>query len=241
MKKIFAFALLLAFVSITVFGQDTIVFRNGDEVQAKVVKVSDAEIEFLIWNNQGGPVYVKKVADVFMVKYSGGLKDVFVSQREKYVRKSIKVLDSIQNTGGQIYDSYGYVNLYDRSMSDDVLRQILTEDEYNTFVSARKQQSIGAAFTLSGLVMSAVGLIFTFVLDGKTYGIPVMVIGDVLTTIGIPTWAIGGGRSRWVMNSYNGRMRSYNLSLSVSPLLMLNPGQMEDRSLNYGLGLTFKF
>ena len=145
MKKVFSFALLLAFVSITVFAQDTIVFRNGDEVQAKVVKVSDAEIEFLIWNNQSGPVYVKKVADVLMVKYNGGHRDVFVSQREKYVKKSIKVLDSIQNMGGQIYDSYGYVDIYDRSMTDDVLRQILTEEEYNTFVSAGIQKSIGAA------------------------------------------------------------------------------------------------
>ena len=89
--------------------------------------------------------------------------------------------------------------------------------------------------------MSAAGLIFTFVLDGKTYGIPVMVIGDVLTAAGIPIWAIGGGRSRWVVNSYNSRMMSDNLSLSVSPLLMLNPGQMRDRSMSYGLGFTFNF
>lgn len=239
MKKIFAFALLLAFVSITVFGQDTIVFRNGDEVQAKVVKVSDAEIEFLIWNNQSGPVYVKKVADVFMVKYNGGHKDVFNNvQVDSKTNKKESIYDSITEVtirGRFIYGDNGI------RMDDSFAKRILTADEYRTFKSAVGQESMGTSLTFSGIVVEAAGFIFIFVSNLKAIGIPLVVVGNVMSMVGIPLWAVGSGRLNWVENSVNSRLKGNSLSWSVAPYLMVNPDRSCSKGHCYGVGLTFNF
>lgn len=68
---------MLSLAAINVAAQDIIVMRNGDEVEAKVVKVSSNEVEYHKWSNLEGPVYSVAKTDVFMVKYKNGEKDVF--------------------------------------------------------------------------------------------------------------------------------------------------------------------
>ena len=53
--------------------------RNGDELQVKVVKISADEVEYKKWSNPDGPSYVVPKAEVFMIKYQNGDKDVFDS------------------------------------------------------------------------------------------------------------------------------------------------------------------
>lgn len=62
------------------YGQDVIVQKNGDEIKAKVEQVLDTEIKYRKFDNPGGPVYSIKKAEVFMIKYENGSKDVFTSQ-----------------------------------------------------------------------------------------------------------------------------------------------------------------
>ena len=71
--------LLLAFclLSIGVFAQDVIIKRNGDEIQAKVLTVSASQVDYKKWSNQEGPTYILPRADIFMIKYANGDKDVF--------------------------------------------------------------------------------------------------------------------------------------------------------------------
>jgi hypothetical protein len=67
MKKI----VLLTMLMVAAFGikaQDTIVLRNGNEVKAKVEKISSNEIEYRSWEFQDGPLRTKSVDEVFMIK-----------------------------------------------------------------------------------------------------------------------------------------------------------------------------
>lgn len=59
------------------FAQDVLTKRNGDELQVKVTKVSADEVEYKKWANPDGPSYVVPKAEVFMIKYQNGDKDVF--------------------------------------------------------------------------------------------------------------------------------------------------------------------
>ena len=61
------------------FAQDVLTKRNGDELEVKVIKVSTDEVEYKKWSNPDGPSYVVPKAEVFMVKYQNGDKDVFDS------------------------------------------------------------------------------------------------------------------------------------------------------------------
>jgi hypothetical protein len=73
----------LLFVCITggaVKGQDVIIKKNGDEIKAKVEQVLDTEIKYRRSDNLTGPVYSISKAEVFMIRYENGAKDVFDSK-----------------------------------------------------------------------------------------------------------------------------------------------------------------
>jgi hypothetical protein len=57
-----------------------IVKKNGDEIKAKVEEVLSAEIKYRKFENPTGPVYSIPKADVFMIRYENGSKDVFGTQ-----------------------------------------------------------------------------------------------------------------------------------------------------------------
>lgn len=57
--------------------QDVIIKRNGDEIESKISKVSENEIEYRKWTNLEEPLYTLKTSQIFMIKYKNGEKDVF--------------------------------------------------------------------------------------------------------------------------------------------------------------------
>lgn len=83
------------------FAQDIIIMRNGKEIQAKVAKINNDNIEYKKWTNQYGPIYTVPKQDVFLIKYVNGDKDIFTdedtqpkpqqssnSAEPKYIKKS---------------------------------------------------------------------------------------------------------------------------------------------------------
>jgi len=95
LRFIFCFCLLLT--GLESFSQDVIILKNGDEIQSKVTEVLTDIIKYKKWNNQDGPVYSSNKADVFMIKYQNGTKDVFnitqIQTTPKPIDNSNKVLE----------------------------------------------------------------------------------------------------------------------------------------------------
>jgi len=56
---------------------DIIVFRNGNEVKAKVTEIGTDEIKYKRCDYLTGPVMSVKKSEVFMIKYANGEKEVF--------------------------------------------------------------------------------------------------------------------------------------------------------------------
>ena len=242
-KTLLSFIIFL-FVGILSFAQDTIIFRNGDEVVAKVSEVSDSEIKYHLWNNQSGPIYVKKASDIFMVKYKGGYKEVY----DNYISQSGSESEweslrsyALSTYGAKnIYIRSGYVKMDGKMLSREELSRILMSDELHTYYSAVGQSTAGALMTLFGLAVGITGGILTFAAINTKVGLPLFIVVDVLTTVGIPLWAIGGGRLDWVVDSYNNRVAGKNYSLYIESRMM---NYRSDRGNNTadGLGLTLNF
>ena len=57
--------------------QDKLTLNNGDEVNAKVLEITDSEIKFKKSDNLTGPTRVINKSDVFSIKYENGTKDFF--------------------------------------------------------------------------------------------------------------------------------------------------------------------
>lgn len=70
----------------TVCAQDIIQKKDATEIQAKVLKITDTEIEYQRWDNPDGPIYTIPAEDVFTITYQNGSKEVishFDSSRDR--------------------------------------------------------------------------------------------------------------------------------------------------------------
>ena len=76
MKKFLSVALLTA-TTVAVKAQDVIVFRNADEIEAKVTAVTEDKLSYRRWDNLDGPEYTIGKEQIFYVKYQNGTKDIF--------------------------------------------------------------------------------------------------------------------------------------------------------------------
>ncbi len=87
MKKIYSLLLkiylvlsILLITGLRAHGQDVIVLKNGEEIKAKVEQILDTEIKYRKSDNLTGPIYSAKKAEIFMIRYANGTKDVFGDQ-----------------------------------------------------------------------------------------------------------------------------------------------------------------
>lgn len=82
-KTVWALVFMLTAFSFLAGAQDVIVLHNGDEIKAKVEEVGTDEVRYRKFENPSGPVYTIKRADVFMIRYESGGRDVFNQQTQQ--------------------------------------------------------------------------------------------------------------------------------------------------------------
>ena len=79
-KKILQLLAVLAIVILpqtNLLCQDIIILKNGDEIEAKVTEIDLEVIRYKRANHLDGPSITLSKADIFMIKYENGMKDVF--------------------------------------------------------------------------------------------------------------------------------------------------------------------
>ena len=89
--------LLLVFALVfsgTIFGQDLIILRNGDEIKAKVTEINADDISYKRESNPTGPTYKLQKSKIFFIRYASGDKDFFgkpdpVQNKPAPVQKSV--------------------------------------------------------------------------------------------------------------------------------------------------------
>ena len=107
MKKL---ALLFAFVlfMLPARSQDTIVFKDASEIEAKVTDITNETISYVKWNNPDGPKYTVNKSEIFYVKYQCGDKDVFSDVRTKSASKGLRTSADKFRFDGIRLQSYVY-------------------------------------------------------------------------------------------------------------------------------------
>src|SRR5204862_1564342 len=55
---------------------DVLLFKDGSEIRAKVLEISPNEVKYKRCDNPDGPSYVSRKADLFMIKYANGSREV---------------------------------------------------------------------------------------------------------------------------------------------------------------------
>lgn len=84
--------LLLVFLltSAISFAQDNIIKKDGSELQAKVIEVTEEFIKYKRFDNLKGPLYSIHKKDVFIIQYENGTKDVFNAESAITPKKTPK-------------------------------------------------------------------------------------------------------------------------------------------------------
>jgi hypothetical protein len=55
---------------------DVLLFKDGSEIRAKVLEISPNEVKYKRCDNLEGPSYVSRKADLFMIKYANGSREI---------------------------------------------------------------------------------------------------------------------------------------------------------------------
>lgn len=148
MNRIF-FIFIFVLSAINAIAQDVIIKRDGNEIQAKVLKVSDTEINYVKWNNLEGPTYTLSKSEIFMIKYKNGEKDIFERDKEQDAKP-------VQTQPVPVYPSQ---NSYSQSM-------YRFDEKQNVLDKARRANSAAKTFDVIALPLGlVVGLGGMFLLD----------------------------------------------------------------------------
>jgi hypothetical protein len=79
MKKIFALIVIIICSTLHSFSQDVIVLKNGgNRIQAKIVEVDEDDVKYKNWNSPDSSIISVNKADIDMILYVNGSKDVFI-------------------------------------------------------------------------------------------------------------------------------------------------------------------
>lgn len=245
-KRLFLLTLLLSFVAAAV-AQDVITLKNGDEINGKVTKVSSTEIEYKLSSNPDGPTYTKPVAEIFMVKYENGQKDVFSNTPETAKQQQVTV--DIPTGVTLVRNRSEIVNAAtDRTFSEFELQQMLGMEVFNDYVKARdsyKSTSNGLVwaylFFFLGPPMYVGGV---FLEDGSNNGLAMRIIGIVWTIGGnvmIPvsyiTRGVAAGKISRIAEGYNAKNGSLGMEINGGFTLM----PTAQGTVAPGLGISLRF
>jgi len=121
-----SFLLVFFLTGINLFAQDIIIMKSGDEIQSIVTEVGIDVIKYKKFDNPEGPVYSVQKANVFMIKYKNGTKDVFTEQEVvKPKTDTVVVKKTTPAVKAPSYLSYSLgVKLDNKKLSSDEVNKL---------------------------------------------------------------------------------------------------------------------
>ena len=247
MKKTILFSILLL-IGFTVSAQDIITLKNGDEIQALVQEIGDVDVKYKKFDNPNGPNYTLKKAEIFMIRYANGSRDVFATEpvievvppllpatRQPNTQRQVEMqLEPLSIDGVQIYNSNG--KKLSRSEIQNIMRNV--PEALDLYNSGIRRRGTGTGFAIPGNILFWGGFatwitgIITEDPDIRTAGLVLEIASIPFNIVSIITTSSGNRRIRNAVGTYNREIRQ---------------GYTSDMSLNMGitksggLGLTLTF
>ena len=87
----------------TIQAQDVITTKDGSDIQAKILEVTQTELKYKKFSNPDGPTFTISKSDVLIVRYENGEKEVFKDVRQS---SSYKPNTTENVTEGMSYSQY---------------------------------------------------------------------------------------------------------------------------------------
>lgn len=240
---VLALAMLLTGV---VSAQDVITLKSGDEINGKVTKVTSTEIEYKLATNPDGPVYTKPLAEIFMVKYENGHKDVFNKPAAQTEQQGLPT-NSMQPSSYTLERSRGRIVPTEGELTDDQLEYLLGREQYKQYKEMNEQyvsQTNGAVCMIGFAILGPVMLWAAPLADSQTLrnmytgaGIAFTVAGNILAPVCFISRGILAGKISRMAEGYNAQNGSLSMNLSAGFTMM----PTAQGSVAPGLGVALRF
>ena len=123
MKQILLMLLICTTGNI-IFAQDIIIKRSGDEIESKVIEITNEAIKYKSFHNIDGPIRNILISDVFMIIYENGVREKFTEkandpkpdkEADTYLQRSTKTSSTesyIKRTDAPVENETKPVNDY---------------------------------------------------------------------------------------------------------------------------------
>lgn len=237
--KTLKFFLIIALLSVSGFAkaQDVIVKKDNTTILSKVLEVNSTDIKYKKWSNQDGPTYTISRNEISSINYQNGEVEKFENASNTPI---VIQQGNVSQKGYMERDGNG-LTLNGRKLSDEEVRTLVGEENYNTYMSAKGQINGGRVFTAM-FIISLAGTVGLAAMSGANNDADLLMMAYVcggIADVSLLTMCIlkgaGKGRMNWVADEYNRKTHGYSLNLSPSIMKCSTP-QLQN---NYGLGLTF--
>ncbi len=243
MKKNLLPTLLALFTAAPLFGQDLIVKRDNEKIEARMVAITDSVVTYRLFSDtisDDGPVYSIDKAAVRTILWENGDQDDFGETKKVPIPRAQRPKFDYSTLSGElsIRDNHrvytiGNTLLTRRQVVEymesypEVLRQI--KAGYHMKRAAIALKSVGGAITFIGLVGLAVGME-----DADYSGLGVMLVGGAIAGTGIGLGIASKNKQTRAMQLYNEHYADYSATPGREVRLSLAP-------TSGGLGLQLNF
>jgi hypothetical protein len=236
------FLIAAGFCCICASAQDAILKKDGSEIQAKVLEITDTQIKYKDFDFQEGPTRNINISEVFMITYHNGTKEVFNTVTTPSIETETETVNPPSNDLKSEFDRIG---------SNDVqMLEFFNRPNYSNYYqdfkaacNLSKSGDIlittgscliggGLGFILGNLIWASETNYYFSIAGGVFIG-----IGNLLIIPGIPLMAVGGSRKRHIKNDFEREYFSADgYSYHQKPVPTLNFGVTQK-----GLGFTLNF
>lgn len=233
MKKLLLLIVLFCTSLITI-AQDVIVKKDGSIIQSKVMEINGAEIKYRKWSNLEGPIYSINQSEVLSINYQNGEVEMFnINEEEPQVQEKV-IKGWMEREGRNLV-------LDGRKLTDDEIRELIGEKNYQNYLSLQGQFRTSNAFKVilvASLLIGTTSIISMANGKENTYNSITLLVSAISANISIPLLSvfdgIGKGRLSRIADDYNEKGTQVSYFFSPSIMRADKLGQN-----NLGLGLTF--
>jgi hypothetical protein len=82
MKTISICLIATFFAFNSLFSQDVLTKKSGEDIQAKVLEVTTTEVKYKKFDNLNGPIFSILKSDLLLIRYENGSKDIFTDNKK---------------------------------------------------------------------------------------------------------------------------------------------------------------
>jgi hypothetical protein len=226
MKKFIMLIAAFLFIGIcnTLFAQDILLLKSGDEIKVLVNEISTDLIKYKKFENPDGPLYVIEKNKVVMITYKNGSKDVFSEVPETKKQEQKKQTTEAKPKKIELLTAHkGVVRQNAVVLNKKEVRTLMNNniDALELYNKGQKQVFVGEIVAGVGLGIEIVALIAmnTHKFNDTTVGI-IGISGGVVCLATSMTVTFSGrkkiGKSVDSFNSGIKSQSSYNLEVGIN-------------------------